>query len=112
MNPIIRDTVVAVCSSPCTPEALRTALAHYLATGDYSQVATEQSLTGGGKFPLSYVQPAKALETLPWAWRRIAHTILWMQQGATPAARTAFSHTVKEILADAEKNPDDFREIP
>ena len=110
MNPIIRDTVVAVCSSPCTPEALRTALAHYLATGDYSQVATEQALTSG-TFSSSYVQPAKAIETLPWAWRRIAHTILWMQQGATPAACTAFFHTVKEVLADAEKNPDEFREF-
>lgn len=110
MNPIIRGTVVAVCLSPRTPEALRTALAHYLATGDYSQVATKQALTGG-TFSLAYVQSAKAIETLPWAWRRIAHTILWMQQGATTAACTAFSHTVTEILADAEKNPDDFREI-
>lgn len=111
MNPIIRDTVVAVCSSPCTPEALRTALAHYLATGDYSKVATVQSRTGG-TFSPSYVLLTKAIETLPWAWRRIANMILWMQQGATTVARTAFSQTVKEILADAEKNPDDFREMP
>ena len=110
MNPIIRETVVAVCSNPCTPEELREGLAHYLATGDYSQVATEQALTGG-TYSSAYIQPARAIETLPWAWRRIAHTILWMQQGTTTAGCLAYSHTVKKILADAEKNPDEVREI-
>lgn len=110
MNPIIRETVVTVCANPRTPEALRTALAHYLATGDYSQVATEQP---GNPRPnaATYVCPARAIETLPWAWRRIAHTILWMRQGTTTAACTAYSHTVKKILADAENDPDDVREI-
>ena len=110
MNPIIRETVVTVCSNPHTPEALREGLAHYLATGDYSQVATEQALTGG-TFSSAYVQPSKPIETLPWAWRRIAHMILWMRQGTTPAACVAYFRTVTKILADAEKNPDEVREI-
>ena len=111
MNPIIRETVVTVCSNPHTPEALREGLAHYLATGDYSQVATERP---GNPSPnaAAYICPAKAIETLPWAWRRIAHMILWMQQGTTPAACVAYFRTVTKILADAEKNPDEFREIP
>jgi hypothetical protein len=104
MNPIIRETVVTVCSNPRTPEALREGLAHYLATGDYRRVATEQNNTG--TYSATYICPARAIETLPLAWRRIAHTILWMQQGTTTAACIAYLHTVKKILADAEKFPD------